>query len=239
MGGRSVEELAAVGEDAVRRQAIARPGNHHSAALSADGTRLAVGAEAFDLPDGDGTGGPGGIDLYDIADPSSPTRLATIDAPAAADETRGGTWTTAHDFAFVGDRLVSAWYQGGVRIHDVSSPAEPAELAWWRRPGVAAFWTARPAADGSFVAPSTALPNGELFEGLYRFPNRPGVQADPPTLTRPSPTDTATSSPSPGSTVSPTPSRTATPGQPGFGVGSVLGSLAGGTAWRWWRERVP
>lgn len=225
-GGRSVETLAAVPDESVRRQAIEPPGNHHSAALSADGSLLAVGAEAFDAEAGDGVGGPGGITLYDVATPSAPEPLATIDAPPGP----AGTWTTAHDFTLVDDRLLSAWYQGGVRIHDVSDPGAPEELAWWRAPSEAAFWTARPAVNETFVATSTTLPDSDLSSGLYLFPNRPGEQADPPATTEPSPT-TRSRSPSP------TDSPTRTPGQPSFGPAAALGGMAGLVAWRYWRQR--
>lgn len=233
--GRSADELAAIESDQVRLAATQLPGNHHSAALSDDGSLLAVGAEAFDATVGDGIGGPGGIHLYDITDPSAPSPRATIAAPSAADETRGGTWTTAHDFAFVGDRLVSAWYQGGVRLHDVSTPTAPAELAWWRRPAEAAFWTARPAADDTFVASATTLAGGDLFSGLYRFPNRPGEQSDPPSLTDPPSTLSPTAPPT--ATPTATASLTSTPGQPGFGPGVSLGGIGALLVWRRWRAR--
>lgn len=246
-GGRPADELAAVPEDSVRTEAIQLPGNHHSAALSGDGTLLAIGAEAFDAEAGDGVGGPGGLDLYDVSDPAAPAHRATIAAPRAANETLEGTWTTAHDFSFDGDRLLSAWYQGGLRIHDVSDPTSPAELTWWRRPDEAALWTAYPASGDTVVASSTALPGGDLFSGLYAFPNRPGEQADPPSLTDPqipTPTDTPTATPtaSPTATPSPTPTRTASPsptrspGQPGRGPIAALGGLAGLAAWRRWRR---
>jgi hypothetical protein len=236
-GGRTADELAAIPDDAVRAAASQLPGNHHSVALSADGTRLAVGAEAFDVAD-DGDGGPGGIDLYDIAAPSAPTYRGSIDAPPAADETRGGTWTTAHDFAFAGDRLVSAWYQGGVRIHDVADLGEPSELARWRRPAEAAFWTARPATDETVVASATTMPDQELFSGLYRFPNRAGEQADPPSLTDPTSPTAAASPTEPTArtaTATPSPTPTRSPGQPGFGPAMALGGIAGLAAWRRWR----
>lgn len=239
-GGQPPDELADIEDDDVRRAAIELPGNHHSAALTADGSLLAVGAEAFDTNAGDGEGGPGGIDLYDIADPSAPAHLAAIDAPPAADETHAGSWTTAHDFAFADDRLLSAWYQGGVRIHDVSDPTDPVELAWWRRPAEAAFWTARPAANDTFVASATTLPGGDLFSGLYRFPNRPGEQADPPSLTAPT---SPTATPSPTATTAPTVtptltrSQTTSPGQSGFGLGTTLWAVAGLAAWTRYRNR--
>lgn len=238
-GGEPVEKLTAVEDEAVRATASQLPGNHHSAALTEDGALMAVGAEAFDGASDDGAGGPGGIDLYDVRDPTAPVRLGGIDAPPSADESRSGIWSTAHDFAFAGDRLFSAWYQGGVRIHDVADPGEPTELAWWRRPAEAAFWTARPAAGDSFVATATTLPGRDLFSGLYRFPNRPGEQADPPSLTAPASPTTATPRHEPTTgRPSPSPPPTATPGQPGFGPAAALGGIAGLAAWRrWGRER--
>lgn len=236
-GGRTRDELAALADERIGLESVQLPGNHHSAAVSDDGSVLAVGAEAFDAVAGDGTGGPGGIDLYDINDPSSPGHLASIDPLGAADETRGGTWTTAHDFTFDRNRLLSAWYQGGVRIHDVSEPAEPHQMTAWRQPAEAAFWTARPARDDTFVAPSTTLPGGGLQSGLYLFPNRPGDQANPPSLTEPTPrvatsTPTATDTATP----SPSPSPTRAPGQPGFGYLASVGGLAGLAGWRYWRQ---
>ena len=180
-GGRSAEDLAAVAPADVRATAVAPPGNHHSAALSADGTVLAVTVEAFDA--GDGEGGPGGVLLYDVRDPTDPAHLATVEPSRASDETRAGTWTTAHDAAFDGDRLVSAWYQGGVRVHDVSDPTDPRRLAAWRRPAEVAFWSSRPAAGGTFVATATTLPDDALTDAAYLFPTRAGEQADPPSLT--------------------------------------------------------
>ncbi len=256
-GGRPADELAAVESGSVGVEAVRGPGNHHSAALSADGSVLAVGIEAFDAGTENADGGPGGIELYDVSDPAEPARLAAVDAPPAADETRGGTWTTAHDFAFAGDRLCSAWYQGGVRLHDVSDPTAPRELAWWRRPSEAAFWTALPAAGGTVVAPSTSMPADGLGSALYVFPNRPGEQPDPPSLLDPTatpsadassaasgestpsasstPTLTPTSSPSSSPTAGSSP--TPTPGQPGFGAAGPVGGLAGLAAWRRWRGR--
>ena len=232
-GGQPMGSLADLEGDAVRRAAVELPGNHHSAALSADGSLLAVGAEAFDAVAGDGEGGPGGIDLFDVSDPTAPAFLTAIDPPAMSDWTQAGAWTTAHDFAFDGDHLLSAWYQGGVRIHDVSDPAAPVELAWWRRPREVAFWTALPAAGETFVAPATTLPGGSLFSGLYRFPVRAGEQADPPSLTA-RPTDSAATPTGTPSGAAPT---TSAPGQPGFGAAAAVAGAAGALAWRWRRSR--
>jgi hypothetical protein len=161
------------------------PGNDHYSAVDDAGELLAVGREAWSTG-GDEPDGPGGIDLYDVSDPAEPTYRASIDAPAAADETyNGGLWTTAHNFELRDGRLYSSWYQGGVKIHDVSEPADPAEVASWRDPVATAFWTARVAEPGeTFVASSTELvPNTDTAGALYTFPIEPGEQADPPSLT--------------------------------------------------------
>lgn len=231
-GGRPVAELAAVPDDRVRAAAVGRPGNHHSAALSADADLLAIGAEAFDTDLDDGEGGPGGIQLYDIAEPTDPTRLAEIRALRSADETRTGTWTTAHDFAFARDRLVSAWYQGGVRVHRVTDPTKPVELAAWRRQREVAFWTAQPADGDTFVATATSLPDDDLVDGVYLFPNRPGEQPAPPPLTR-----TPAPSPMTGTGGTGRPSPTLAPGQAGLGPLAALGGIGGALMLAAWRRR--
>ncbi|MDS0475259.1 hypothetical protein [Natrinema sp. 1APR25-10V2] len=160
------------------------PGNDHYAAVDDTGDLMAVGREAW------ATGGtepdrPGGIDLYDVSDPTEPVHRGSIDAPRTVDETyRGGLWTTSHNFELRDGRLYSAWYRAGVKIHEVSDPAAPKQLAWWRDPAETGFWTARVAAPGEcFVASSTeAIPNTSLEGALYTFPAETGEQADPPSL---------------------------------------------------------
>ncbi|SIS12526.1 LVIVD repeat-containing protein [Natronorubrum thiooxidans] len=149
------------------------PGNDHYAMLDDGGDLLAVGREAWSV-DGDAPDGPGGIDLYDVSDPAGPERLSTIDAPAADDASYyGGMWTIAHNFDFHDGRLYSSWYQGGVKVHDVSDPADPEERAHWRNADDAGFWTARVADPGNtFVASSTPLiPNADTVGALYTFRN--------------------------------------------------------------------
>ena len=148
------------------------PGNDHYSAVDDTGDLLAVGREAW-ATGGDEPDGPGGIDLYDISDPAEPDHRASIDAPHADDASYyGGEWTTAHNFELRDGQLYSSWYQGGVKIHDVSDPAAPAELAHWRDTDTAGFWTARVAEPGeTFVASSTPLiPNADTEGGLYTFP---------------------------------------------------------------------
>lgn len=181
------ESLTDVSENEVGTAQLSLPGNDHYAALDETGEVLAVGRESWAAESGDPEGA-GGIDFWDVSEPSEPERLSTIDAPETHDASyRGGRWTTSHNFELREGRLYSSWYQGGVKIHDVSDPAEPEELAWWRDPATAAFWTARVATpDETFVASSTALiPGAGTAGALYTFPIEAGEQADPPSLTEP------------------------------------------------------
>lgn len=179
VGGRSLDLLARIEED-IGSEARALPGNHHSAVVDESGSLLAVGKEAWSA---DHESAPGGIELWDISEPHRPTRNAEIPPPATANPSRAGTWTTAHNFQLRDGRLYSAWYQGGIKVHDVSNPRNPGELAWWTDPQTTRFWTAQRATD-CVVASSLGV-DGEP-PGLYTFT----VPRAPPTPT-PSPTPTA------------------------------------------------
>ncbi|MBZ6494255.1 LVIVD repeat-containing protein [Natrinema longum] len=163
------------------------PGNDHYAAVDETGELMAVSREAWatgsEAPDR-----PGGIDLYDVTDPEEPAHQGSIDAPRTDDESyRGGMWTTAHNFELRDGHLYSSWYRAGVKIHDVSDPTAPEQLAWWRDPEATGFWTARVVEPGdAFLATSTeAIPNASLEGALYTFPIEAGEQADPPSLRDP------------------------------------------------------
>jgi hypothetical protein len=236
---RDPTELQQIADEDVRREATEPPGNSHYVAPNEDGSLVGVGRESWAVEPGGG--GPSGIDLWDVSDPSSPTRLATIEPPATPDPTFGGVWTTAHNFELRGDRLYSSWYQGGVKRHDVSDPANPEELTWWRDPRQTRFWTAQLAVPGeTFVAPSMGV--GEEGEaGLWTFPDHAGQQADPPDVLgegdRPTPV-TAEPTTAPGGGETPAASEregteTATT-SPGLGPG--VGALGVGAA-AWWLRR--
>jgi hypothetical protein len=261
----SLEELLAV--DSGLEFFYEPPGNAHYVQPSDDGSLLAVGREAWDVEgddESDDTGGPAGITLWDTTDASVPERLATVDpppVPEGRDATYGGYWTTAHNFEIVGDYLYSSWYQGGVKVHDISDPATPEELAGWRDGEVTQFWTAQAGIPGEyFVATNYTDPsNGSEPTGLFVFPDPtdnpatvtpsgPPVDVSTPTET-PTPTETQTEaptetpSPTPSPTASPTPSPTASPtatdaptatsdaSGPGFGPLAALAALGAG-AWR-------
>lgn len=234
-GGVPRSELADLSEGEVKRQGTTLPGNHHYVAVDDDSNVLGVGRESWAnrTDDGELVGGPGGIDLWEITDPTAPTRLATIDPPPSDEPTRGGVWTTAHNFEFRGDRLYSSWYQGGVKRHDISDPANPVALTWWRNPSQASFWTARLAVPGeTFVASDMGVPRREGSE-LYVFPDHAGDQQNPPSLTTETTTDGSaviTASPTPTSDSSTT-TETSEVDAPGFGVGVGLTAL-GVAGWR-------
>ncbi|WP_205254467.1 LVIVD repeat-containing protein [Halorussus sp. JP-T4] len=242
IGGRSPAELRELPEQA--RQVLRLPGNDHYAMTSDDGNLLGVNEEAWQV---DGEGGPGGVELWDVSDATNPTRLSTIDAPRSPGSFYG-TWTTAHNFDIVGDRLFTSWYQGGVKIHDISDPANPRQLAWWRRPEEASFWTAKRATKGFYVASSMGRDENGMG-GLYTFPIEEDQQRDPPSLTtEAAETANRTTSGQAAFADDTTTDGTATDGSesepgsgaaggsvPGFGVGAALAGLLGAGAWRRFR----
>jgi hypothetical protein len=162
------------------------PGNSHYALPSPDGDLLAISREAWDRDRSDDLyGGPGGIDLYDVSDEQSPTYLTTLQPPVVQNEAGENHVNTAHNLAFRERRLYTSWYTGGVRVYDVSAPAEPRTLGWWAAPDDASFWTAEPVAEG-FVAPSISDPSADreanrnyALAELYRFPEPDASDADP------------------------------------------------------------
>jgi hypothetical protein len=190
LGGRDPRALADVTDDESRAHVVELPGNSHYAMPGDDGSFVAVNAEAWDRDSDDNhDGGPGGIDLWRVGDggPRSVGRVAapTLGGPSGTDaqfagaarlrglchgcqDGRDGVWRTAHNFDFVGNRLYTSWYQGGVRVLDVSEPESPRELASWRDPEAASFWTAKRATPEFFVAPSMDY-RGQRG-ALYAFP---------------------------------------------------------------------
>lgn len=210
ISGRSRADLAAIPGKDVRTEVLELPGNDHSVSVNDAASVLGIGKESWNDESTDRNGGPAGIELWDITNPSTPEKLSTIAPPEPAHD--GGTtaaiagagfnlgdgfhhmgchecgqeaddlWTTAHNFDIVGDRLLSAWYQGGVKVHDISDPANPVELAWWRQPEEASFWTAQLANPSFFVASSLGR-HGDGKGTMYTFPNEAGQQQDPPPLT--------------------------------------------------------
>ena len=163
--GRDPATLAAVAEP--WRESSLPPGNDHYVTVDEDATLLGVGSETFALEDG--TGGPSGIELFDVSDPTAPKSLATIEPPPSENPTRDGVLTTAHNFELTEGRCYASWYLGGITVHDLKDPSNPRAVYRWRDSQRASFWTAQRAA-GSFVATSTnALGGVEVQPGLYTF----------------------------------------------------------------------
>jgi hypothetical protein len=169
--GQPLDELTEIDASEARARSIQLPGNHHVTHLNDDASLLAIGFEAW--AGSDGTGDPGGIDLWDVSTLGEPEQVGHVDPPPTPDPTLDGLWTTAHNFELRGDRLYTSWYRGGVRVFDVADPSAPRELAAWRDPGTTSFWTAQLGVPGEFfVAPSRHNPSEPDGPGaLYTFPD--------------------------------------------------------------------
>jgi hypothetical protein len=231
---------------AVSREATELPGNDHYATVDETGSLLGIGSEAWDgTPENGAVGGPGGIELFDISEPARPRSLATVAPPPTPDASLGGTWTTAHNFELVGERLYAAWYRGGVRVFDVAEPARPRLLRAWRDSARASFWTAQVLDPGrAFVAASRRNPDAGPGTGrLYVFPDAPPGASGEPATTRTdvvttrtdgnhaNATNTTDATTETTATSTTTTAATTTGTGPGFGVVTALGALGLG-AWR-------
>jgi hypothetical protein len=178
VGDYDLGELVSLSNQEFGRMYREAPGNDHYVTVDEDADLMAVGGEGWDDPATD-NGGPAGIDLWDVTDPTSPERLATIRPETAPDLTLQGTWTTSHNFDLANGRLYSSWYDAGVKLHDVSDPANPELLAWWRDPDRARFWTAQSGIEDEFFVASSYPADGHRG-GLYVFPDEAGEQLAPP-----------------------------------------------------------
>jgi len=107
---------------------LAPPGNAHYVQPSPDGDHVYVGAETFAIS-------PGGIDVWDVSDLSSPEQVGRIDPPDV------DAFRTSHNFDVTANRLHASWYEGGVRVYDITDPSDPTELAHYDPDGYS-FWTA-------------------------------------------------------------------------------------------------
>jgi hypothetical protein len=158
------------------------PGNSHYVAVNDDASLLASGAEAWErTPDDGEENAPGGIDIWDISDPENPEKVSFVEAPPGENQSFGDNITTSHNFDFHGDHLYTSWYHGGVKVFDISDPANPEELAWWQAPDQSSFWTAQHASTGAFVAANNEGA-GDYPTGVYTFPD-PAAQGEDTTET--------------------------------------------------------
>ncbi|MFC7228988.1 hypothetical protein N0B31_16405 [Salinirubellus salinus] len=213
--GRPVETFLDMASDEARREAIEPPGNDHFAAPDPSGDLLGISVESWDAG-GDGSGGPGRVHLYDVSDPQNPRKLSALLPPETDDPSYSneGNWTTSHNFEFRDGLSYTSWYNGGVRLHDISDPTDPQLLGAWRSENTS-FWSAQAATDEFFVASSRRDPtvsNARQGAAVITFPvvsepvTTPGGTETP----TPSPTATPTATATPPSET-PTPSPTATP----------------------------
>jgi hypothetical protein len=234
-GNRTLEELQDIPSDEYGEASLEPPGNAHYVQPAKGGDVMLVGGESWDLssdtdesPEED-TGGPSGIEFWDISNLESPTKLATIAPPSVPEGKtayrRGGFWTTSHNFEVHGDSLYSSWYQGGVTVHDISDPANPTELASWRDGENSAIWGTAVGVPGETFVASDYTSDGAVMVFDDPTDAQPTTTAEPtatytftptptPTPTpepTPTPTPTATPTPEPTPTDTPTPEPTATP----------------------------
>jgi hypothetical protein len=230
------------------------PGNAHYAQPNPERSILAVGKEAGDNPETEADGPDGGVELWDVSDPASASRETIIAPPPETAEQATGT---AHNLGWRGDRLYTAWNEGGVEVYEVAAAAEPMRLAGWRDDERADVWTAKPIHEG-FVATTTLAPDGEgPPPGLFTFPEPSGEDPSPARTMDPLAPAAATTTfdeatPLPTPTAAPTATRSETPVRspgpetdtptttatttPGFGAMTTL-SAGGVAAWRLWRAR--
>jgi hypothetical protein len=183
-------ELTDLDRSGLQRAVFGPPGNSHFTVPDESGDLVAVGREAWAVDVGGcARGGAGGIDLYDVSDPRAISHHATIEPPESYDETQGGWFTTAHNVDLRDGKLYSSWYFGGVKVHDVTDPATPEELAWWRDPETTSFWTAQTGVQGEYFVASSAADvagyDASIPGRVYVFPDRKGRQPDAPDLTDP------------------------------------------------------
>ena len=162
------------------REAIQLPGNSHYVRPTPDGEVLAIGREAFDVSDDeDRYSAPGGIAIYDTTG-SEPTHVTSLKPPTVENDAGEEISATAHNFGFRGRTMYASWYSSGVRVYDLSDPANPTLLGAWADADEASFWTARPFDEG-FVASSMHTPSASQAENqnygsaeLYAFPEPSG-----------------------------------------------------------------
>jgi hypothetical protein len=110
------------------------PGNAHYVQPSPDGDHVYVGPESFPnlIP---GSDNYGQIRVFDVTDIDDPELVSTIQPPDV------DAFRTAHNFDVTANELHASWYAGGVRIYDITDPANPTEEAVYDPDGYS-FWGA-------------------------------------------------------------------------------------------------
>ena len=131
--------LAAVGE-----------GNTHSCALDEDTGLLIVNEEDLYPSEGaDHFAGWGTQHIYDVSDPTAAVEIAGFATERSADDGNGGVgldgFYSVHDTVMSGSVAISSWYSDGIRIVDLSDPAQPTEIGSFVPPLVrdpVGYWVA-------------------------------------------------------------------------------------------------
>lgn len=184
IGGVDPGQYADLARESLFDELAQLPGNSHVAALSGDGSLLAIGREAGDRDATDDRyGGPGGVELYDVTDVANPEYRSALRAPVVEDSDGNPSVATAHNCSFRGDVLFTSWYSSGVRAYDLSDPTAPKDLGGWAAPDEASFWAAAPLDEGfvgaSYVDPSASDEANRNSENakLYTFPEPDESQA--------------------------------------------------------------
>jgi hypothetical protein len=138
-------------------------GNRHSSVFFEEAGLLVANEEdLFPFDGASHLGGWGIQHIYDVGDPTAPVEIATFATERAVDD---GTaelaldgFFSVHDTVLSGSVAISSWYSDGVRIVDLSNPAQPTEI-------------------GSFVPPRSRDPVGYWVapSGAHAFPMVWGV----------------------------------------------------------------
>jgi hypothetical protein len=196
--GRPVGTFLDLASDEESREYQEAPGNDHYAASDETGDLLGISVEAWDAND-DGEGGPGSVHLYDVSDPPNPTKVSELLPPTTDDPSYSnrGNWTTSHNFEFRDGLAYTSWYNGGVRLHDISDPSTPRLLGAWRSENTS-FWSAQAATEEFFVATSRQDPtvsNPRQGAALLTFPVVSEQVGTPGGTVTPSPTPSSTPPP--------------------------------------------
>ena len=117
---------------------LTNPGNAHYVQPSPSGDLTYVGDETFpgfseEDPD---TEEYGGVRIFDTSDWDDVEQIGFISPPDVDVGLR-----TSHNFDVTQNRIHTSWYNGGVRVFDVTDPTEPALRGVYNPEGYA-FWTA-------------------------------------------------------------------------------------------------
>ena len=80
--------------------------------------------------------GWGYMTLFDISDPANPTQVGTFATENVTNEAvaNTGLWSI-HDPEVRGNTVYASWYADGVRVIDITNPAIPREIGFWRGAG--------------------------------------------------------------------------------------------------------